>query len=356
VCSRLKTPRRTDARERRQTGREAARIMARIVYGFGASHTPMLTLDGKRWSERAADDMRNPALNTSDGRFISYEQLARDNGAPYAAVATEQKFLEIEAASQRALDRIAGELAAAAPDVMVIIGDDQEELFSAANMPAMAVFYGDRLAMHPFQITEQSPPWLSAVTKGYAMDAAHEFAGHPALARDIIGGLIERDVDVGVSARIDDPAKAGFGHAYGFLIARLFNGRPIPVVPILLNTYYPPNQMTARRCYDVGRALRAAIDASPLDLKVAVAASGGLSHFIVDEALDRAVLAALQTKDVQALRSLPQGALNSGSSEIRNWIMAAAAAEAMQVQWLEYFPVRRTPAGTGTGVAFLSWR
>src|SRR5262245_13346998 len=116
--------------------------MAKIVYGFGASHTPMLTLEGKRWSERAADDMRNAALNTSDGRFISYDTLISENGAPYADVATEARFLQIEDASQRALDRIAGELAAAQPDVMVIIGDDQEELFSAANMPAISIFYG----------------------------------------------------------------------------------------------------------------------------------------------------------------------------------------------------------------------
>jgi hypothetical protein len=315
----------------------------------------MLTLDGKRWSERAADDMRNPALNTSDGRFISYEQLVRENGSPYGDVATEQRFLDIEAAAQRALDKIADDLRAAAPDVMVIVGDDQEELFNPANMPAMAVFYGDRLAMHPFQINAQSPSWLGAVTKGYAMDAAHEFAGHPPLALDIIRGLIERDVDVSVSARVDDPHKAGFGHAYGFLIARLFRDRAIPVVPILLNTYYPPNQMTARRCHHIGRALRAAIEASPLDLKVAVAASGGLSHFIVDEALDRKILAALEANDIETLRAIPQGALNSGSSEIRNWIMTAAMVEGMTMRWSEYHPVRRTPAGTGTGVAFAAW-
>lgn len=329
--------------------------MARIVYGFGASHTPMLTLEGKRWSERAADDMRNSALNTSDGRFISYDQLVRERGTPYSAVATEARFLEIEGASQRALDRIAGEIEAAEPDVMVIIGDDQEELFSAANMPAISIFYGERLAMHPFEITASSPSWLGAVTKGYAMDAAHEFAGHAPLALDLIRGLIERDVDVGVSARVDDPAKAGFGHAYGFLIARLFPQKPIPVVPILLNTYYPPNQMTARRCHDIGRALRTAIEASPLDLKVAVAASGGLSHFVVDEALDRQVLDALQGRDAQTLRAIPQAALNSGSSEIRNWIMAAAALDAIPLRWSEYYPARRTPAGTGTGIAFAAW-
>jgi hypothetical protein len=330
--------------------------MAQIVYGFGASHTPMLTLESKRWSERAADDMRNPGLNTSDGRFISYEQLAKENGSPYAAVATEQKFLEIEAASQSALDRISDDIRAAAPDVLVVIGDDQEELFSKSNMPAISVFYGDHLVMHPFDITEQSPSWLNAVTKGYAMDAPHEFAAHPGLARDIIKGLIERDVDVGASSRVEDPKSAGFGHAYGFLVARLLKDRPIPVVPILLNTYYPPNQMTARRCYDVGRALRLAIEASELDLKVAIAASGGLSHFIVDEKLDRTVLSALRAKDANTLRALPQAALNSGSSEIRNWIMAAGALEHKEAQWSEYYPARRTPAGTGTGIGFMAWR
>ena len=329
--------------------------MARIVYALGASHSPMLTLDGKRWSERAADDMRNASLNTSDGRFLSYEELARETGAPYGDVATEARFLEVEAASQQVLDRIADELEAIAPDVVLIVGDDQQELFSHANMPAISIFYGDRIVMHPFEITDQSPSWLGAVTKGYAMDAAHAFTGHPALALDLVRGLIERDVDIGVSAQVDDPRKAGFGHAYGFVIERLFRGRAIPVVPILLNTYYPPNQLTARRCHDIGRALRAAIEASTLPLKVAVAASGGLSHFIVDDVLDRKLLDALRTNDAATLRSIPQGALNSGSSEIRNWIMVAGIAEGLHHNWSEYFPVRRTPAGTGTGVGFASW-
>jgi hypothetical protein len=329
--------------------------MAQIAYALAASHSPMLTLEGKRWSERAEDDRRNPSLNTSDGRFLSYDELARENGAPYGDLATEIRFLEIEAASQRTLDRIADELEAAAPDVMVIVGDDQQELFSQANMPAISIFYGEKIVMHPFEITERSPSWLGAVTKGYAMDAPHSFAGHPPLALDLVRGLIERDIDIGVSAQVDDPAKAGFGHAYGFLIERLFKGRTIPVVPVLLNTYYPPNQLTARRCHDIGRAMRAAIEASALPLKVAVAASGGLSHFIVDDVLDRRVLDALRVHDVATLRSVPQGALNSGSSEIRNWIMVAGMVEGLRNTWSEYFPARRTPAGTGTGIGFASW-
>ncbi len=329
--------------------------MAKIVYGFGASHTPMLALEGKRWVERAADDRRNAALNTSDGRYLTYDELALENGSPYAGVATEARFLEIEAASQHALDRIADELEASAPDVMVIIGDDQQELYKAGDIPALSVFFGERIAMRPFAITEKTPAWISAVSPGYAMDGLHEFPAHPPLALDIIKGLMERDVDAAVCSKVDNPAEAGFGHAYGFIIERLFRKRPIPVVPILLNTYYPPNQMTARRCHDIGRAMRAAIEASPLDLKVAVAASGGLSHFIVDDTLDKKVMNALQANDAASLRAVPQSALNSGSSEIRNWIMAGAMIEGLPFNWSEYFPVRRTPAGTGTGVGFMSW-
>src|SRR5205085_7790788 len=104
--------------------------------------------------------------------------------------------------------------------------------------------------------------------------------------RELIERLIEKHIDVGAAAQIEDPQRAGLGHGIGFVIQRLFSGKTIPVVPILLNTYYPPNAPLPARCYDIGKALREAIDESPQNLKVALIASGGLSHFIVDEALD----------------------------------------------------------------------
>jgi Catalytic LigB subunit of aromatic ring-opening dioxygenase len=315
----------------------------------------MLTLEGKRWTERANDDLKNQRLNLSDGRFISYDELAKENGAPYGAIATEEKFLEIEAASQKALDKIADRLEKANPDVIIIVGDDQAELFSLANMPAMSIFYGEQILTHERHLTNQTPSWVSAVVKGYAMDAVHTFPGHPAFALELIRGLINRDVDVGAAAKVDDPLKAGFGHAYGFIIERLFKGRTIPVVPVLLNTYYPPNAPTARRCYDVGRALMDTIAASKSNLRVAVAASGGLSHFVVDEALDRRILRAIKQRDVEALKALSRNELNSGSSEILNWVMVAGMSENLSNDWSEYYPAYRTPAGTGTGIAFATW-
>ena len=54
----------------------------------------------------------------------------------------------------------------------------------------------------------------------------------------------------------------------------------------MMNTYYPPNQPNPKRCYDFGRTLRSAIEAWPTKARVAILASGGLSHFVVDEDLD----------------------------------------------------------------------
>jgi 3-O-methylgallate 3,4-dioxygenase len=330
--------------------------MARIVLGLGTSHSPLLTLEGSRWAERAADDLRSRRLNTSDGRWLTYDELRAEVGDRHAAVSTSEHFIAKAAICQAALDRLAADLAAAEPDVAVIIGDDQDELFSLSNMPAVSIFYGERIVTRPRRIDANSPSWLPTVAKGYAMDKAHVFAGAPAFALDLIDRLIANDVDVGAAAQVDDPQRAGFGHAYGFVVRRLFAGKSIPIVPILLNTYYPPNVPTPARCYDLGRHIRAAIEGSPSAERVAIIASGGLSHFVVDEQLDRQVLNALLAGDRQTLRSLPTSALIGGSSEIRNWIALAGAIDGMPNQWHEYQPLYRTPAGSGIGVAFAAWR
>src|SRR5476649_1654829 len=117
--------------------------MARIVLGIATSHGPLLSLDAAQWKDRAAVDYRNDRLNLSDGRWIPYDQLLAEVGGRYESEATIEQFEKKEAASQRALDRIAAELAEAKPDVVVIVGDDQDELFSTSNMPALAIYYGE---------------------------------------------------------------------------------------------------------------------------------------------------------------------------------------------------------------------
>jgi hypothetical protein len=85
-------------------------------------------------------------------------------------------------------------------------------------------------------------------------------------------------------------------------------------------------------------------------------ASGGLTHFATDEVFDRKILTAMRERDVDTLISLPVLGLRSGNSEILNWIMAAGALEHLRLTDSDYVPVHRTPAGTGIGLAFCTWR
>jgi len=329
--------------------------MAQIVLGIGSSHTPMLNLTAQQWQHRAAADYANSELNMSDGRRLSYEALLAERGPCYEADIALDVLSRKELACQAALDTLGDALAEANPDLVIIVGDDQAELFSHANQPAFAIFNGEAMVTYVGKYAEGAPDWLRQVGRGYLMESNYTLPASPVFATELIEGLVDLDVDVASVAGVDDPEKAGFGHAYGFIVKRLFR-RSIPVVPVLLNTYFPPNVPRASRCYDVGQKLRQVIEASASDLRVAVVASGGLSHFIVDEELDREVLRAFEANDAQALRAIPRNALKSGSSEILNWVLAAGAVCPLPLTWSEYQPIYRTPAGTGVGAAFCIWK
>lgn len=329
--------------------------MAKIVLGMATAHTPLLTLTGNEWHNRAAADLANTRLNMSDGRWLTYPQLLAEVGPKYESVVTPEVLSRKSEQCEAALDRLADALQEAAPDLVIIIGDDQSELFGPANQPAFAVYHGDEIVMLD-KVNDETPQWMRTVRHGYMMDEAHKVPGAPEFALELIAGLMDHNVDVAVSDRVENPEKAAFGHAYGFIVKRLFRGRAIPVLPILLNTYFPPNVPSAARCFDVGQAIRQVVEASASSLRVAIIASGGLSHFVVDEPLDRGVLAAIEARDAQALRAIPRCALNSGSSEILNWVMTAGAMHGTTVQSVEYHPLQRTPAGTGVGAGFVIWR
>ncbi|HVV93572.1 MAG TPA: hypothetical protein VHD15_09155 [Hyphomicrobiales bacterium] len=329
--------------------------MAEIVLGIGASHTPLLTFGADKWPDYSKRDYKSKTLNLSDGRWVSYEELAAERGERYAAVATAEEFARKQRLCQEALDHIAEDIADAAPDVVIVVTDDHYELFSPSNNPAISIYYGKDILTWTAPPREGSDAWFSDMVETYAMDRTHSFPGMPDFAYELIERLVGKNFDIGVSNTVEDPAKAGFGHGIGFIVHRLFKGRSIPVIPVLLNTYYPPNAPRPARCVALGQALRQAIEESPSPLKVAVVASGGLSHFTVDEGLDRGIVDALIAGDTEALANVPTEALNSGSSEIRNWLVLGGAIAGRPNRWVEYQPLYRTPAGTGIGVGFGVW-
>ena len=115
---------------------------------------------------------------------------------------------------------------------------------------------------------------------------------------------------------------------------------------------------SARTCYDLGRAIAAALKHRPE--KVAIMASGGLSHDPrgpragwIDTPLDHWVLEQLRGGNGEALCQLFQfdsDTLRSGTGEIRSWIVVAGACDAAQATIVDYIPAHH--AVTGLGFAY----
>jgi hypothetical protein len=331
--------------------------MSEIVLGVGTSHTPLLTIDTALWADRGKDDLVRKQVFLTDGRVLTYADLKAETGDRHLAETTPEHFRVQAAEAQQALDHLKHEITAAAPDILVIIGDDQEELFDKSHMPAVAIYTGEELVTYPkSEVVSDLPEWSRQANVGYGMGTVNRYPGEPGFALHLVKSLIADGVDISVASRVDDPKKAGFGHAYGFILERLCNAPYIPTVPVMLNTYYPPNVPTPRRSYEIGRSVARAIQSDASNRRIAVIASGGLTHFHTDEAFDKRVLEALQSHDAETLKSLPVAALRSGNSEILNWVMAAGALEGLAVRYSKYIPVRRTPAGTGIGLGFVIWQ
>jgi hypothetical protein len=330
--------------------------MAQIVLGIGTSHSPILILDGEAWSHRARDDRRNQSLYTLEGRKLSYDDLARERGEPYLKESDASLFPAQARQAEEALDHLEALLIDAKPDIVLVIGDDQDELFGFDNMPSFAVYTGEEIVMKEMPLPHPRLTWTDkSFWAGYGMDLPHRFSGAPALAKDLVKGLIHQGIDVAVSASVPDPSRRAFGHAYGFIYQRLMKRLNVPMLPVLLNTYFPPNNPTSGRCFQIGSAIAKALTESPIQARIAVIASGGLSHFLCEESFDRKVIKALKEHDNEILTQIPQEALCSGTSETRNWITLAGAIPHLNCTYDKYIPVYRTPAGTGIGLAFAAW-
>jgi 3-O-methylgallate 3,4-dioxygenase len=326
--------------------------MARIVLGLATSHSPQLSTPPDLWPLHGERDKRNPELLDTDGRHVSYDELLAKASPSLAGEVTTAKWQARYDACQQGIATLAKVLEQVSPDILVIFGDDQEELFSDENMPAMLVYWGEELLNRPHYANAASPGLRAAAWAYGEMDKIYPVATN--LGRHLIESLVGAGFDVAHSRKLK-PGE-GMGHAFSFVYGRLLNGKTIPTVPIMVNTYYPPNQPTPKRCFDLGRAVRAAIETWPNDARVAVIGSGGLSHFVIDEELDQQILKAMQAKDAEVLSALPQRRLNSGTSEVRNWISTAGAVEQLDMTLIDYVPCYRSPAGTGCAMGFAEWR
>jgi Catalytic LigB subunit of aromatic ring-opening dioxygenase len=331
---------------------------SRVIAVAGTSHSPMVTLDpGIIWPARALVDVTNPGLYDTTGVIRTYDELVAEAAGRFDRELDPGTWAAKHGLALDSIERLGQDILALEPDLVIAVGDDQKEMYDFDNFPALSVYYGAEIKIVPPPSREPTLPHEREVRLMQGLDGSTH-PGDAEAARRIIAGLMARDFDVAAGNKIRDHGPhQGFGHAVAFVLVRLLKSAAIPCVPVLLNTYYPPNQPSPRRCVDLGNAIAQAVRTLPGNRRAVVVASGGLSHFVVDTELDTRLLDGMRSGDLHALAALPAGRMNSGTSEGRNWLVAAGAggAEGLKHQWSEYVPAYRSPAGTGTGLAFGLW-
>lgn len=328
--------------------------MAKLVFGAGTSHSPALNTPPKDLFHHAERDRSRDWHLDKNGNRCSFDDLAAKN--PIAANELSSEKIKARFNScNTAIDRLGQDLNAARLDALIIIGDDQNEQYDERNMPSILLYAGSSIRNSTLRLPDSVPGWWKhARSQFHEAERDRDYPVEETLANHISGHLTATGFDYSFAEEMN--TETGEGHAFGFVHRRLMSETAIPVVPVILNTYYPPNQPRPSRCYALGQALRDSVESWSMDARVGVIASGGLSHFTVDEELDRGILRACRNGDTDFLQNIPLSKLNSGSSEIRNWIAAAGACETLAVAWQVYEPCYRTEAGTGCGMGFMVWR
>jgi hypothetical protein len=332
------------------------KIMAKIVFAAGTSHTPMLLAADETLPRFAETDQRMKHRD-KEGRPVTYGDLLEKADPTLARMVAPENLVARQNVARAAVSHLRVAVSTAALDAVIVFGDDQNESYREDCRPTFAIYTGDTICNSNVQPSTYNdlPDWyIRNRAAFFESDEPRDYPVHGALALHLAETLGEADFDLAISKSLR-PGE-GEGHAMAYVHRHVMDAKaPVPIVPIFLNTYYPPNQPTPRRCYRLGEAVRRAVEAFPGDSRVGVLASGGLSHFLVDEDMDRAILKALADKDAAYLQALPRAKLQAGSSEILNWVAVAGAAGGIDLNWFEYVPGYRTPAGTGTGMSFATW-
>ncbi len=297
--------------------------MAEIVGCLAMSHAPQLMLRPEQWS----------LLNTRSWDPLPLRpELERET--PDVKRAKWDRCMA-------AIDQLRRKLEALAPDTILLVGDDQHENLVDDNMPPFTIFIGKEVEASTSLRYLKQP--LSENRVRYRVDDA--------LGVALIDGLMNDGFDPSYSKKTR--YEGGLGHAFARVLKFLTPEARFAIVPIMVNTYYPPAP-SAKRCSQFGKALASAIRAFPQSRRVVVIGSGGLSHTKIDEGLDANLIKALETNDQRFLQAMESSVLIEGTSEIRNWIVTAAAAD-RPAKMIDYAPLYRTTNGVGCAMGFAAW-
>ncbi|GIX47291.1 MAG: hypothetical protein KatS3mg131_1502 [Candidatus Tectimicrobiota bacterium] len=303
-----------------------------LELGLASSHAPAMFEPAERW----------PLIYSAIPEYTKASQ-------PHTAqLETPEVIRGYIARINAAFDVLAAQLRAYRPDALLVVGDDQGDMFDDSFNPTFCLFTGETL-------------WGLDGTpyRPLAERRRVTFRCHAELARLLHKELVRRGFDL-VSSAVFRPLgrpEHGVSHAIAQPVPRLVPDLDVPLIPLFINEYFPPLP-SAARCHALGLALRDIL--APRPERVAIYASGGLSHDPfgpragwIDEPLDRWVLERLARNDSEALTHLftfDSDTLRGGTGEIRAWITVAAAMQ-RPAQVVDYIPAHHAK----TGLAFAYW-
>jgi protocatechuate 4,5-dioxygenase, beta chain len=178
------------------------------------------------------------------------------------------------------------------PDVLILVYNDHASAFSLELIPTFAL-----------GCAAEFPP----ADEGWGPRPVPTVKGHPELAWHLAQSLIldEFDMTIVNEMTVDHgltvPLSLMFGEPTEW---------PVRVIPLAVNVVqYPPP--TGNRCYQLGKAIRKAVESFDQDLKVVIFGTGGMSHQLqgpraglINKDFDKRFLDTL-TADPVALTRMP---------------------------------------------------
>lgn len=225
-----------------------------------------------------------------------------------------------------------------APDVAIIVYNDHASAFSLELIPTFAI--GVAEAFQP-------------ADEGYGPRKVPVVEGHPELAWHLAESLILNEFDMTIANEM--PVDHGLTVPLSITCGAP-SAWPCKVIPLCVNVIQYPSP-TGNRCYQLGKAIRSAVEAFPHDIKVAIFGTGGMSHQLqgeraglVNADFDIAFLDDL-TQNVDRLVDIPHveylREAGSEGAELVMWMIMRGAldADAREIYRHYHVPASNTAAG-----------
>jgi protocatechuate 4,5-dioxygenase beta chain len=224
------------------------------------------------------------------------------------------------------------------PDVVFLVYNDHATAFSLDFIPTFAI--GTAARFEP-------------ADEGWGPRPVPPVIGHQELAAHIAHSVIQDDFDLTIFNRMD------VDHGLTVPLSLLFGqptAWPCKVIPFAVNVVqFPPP--SGNRCYQLGRAIRRAIDSFDADLKVQIWGTGGMSHQLqgpraglINKEFDTQFLDKL-VSDPESLTRIPhvQYIREAGSEgiELVMWLIMRGALDAQvrEVHRFYHVPASNTAVG-----------